>query len=247
VPPVRRVIALPELFLGLLALAIAAVWIGHTFAATIHDARHTNDVIVVTGSARKPISSNLVQWSLTVDGSARTQPAAARRLSTESAAVLAFLLEARIPRAAIAPQVVASGVVVTRINKHRTRTTYHVSEDYVVSTPRIDVVQAAALRIGGLLERGIDVSAGALSFISTDLEQAKLDALVAATAEARRRAEILVKGLGGKLGPMRASSLGVYQITPRNSTAVSDYGIDDTSSRLKDVRAVVNATFAVER
>ena len=30
---------------------------------------------------------------------------------------------------------------------------------------------------------------------------------------------------------MRASSLGVYQITPRNSTEISDYGVNDTSSR----------------
>lgn len=45
---------------------------------------------------------------------------------------------------------------------------------------------------------------------------------------------------------MRATSLGVYQITPRDSTEVSDYGVNDTSSRLKDVRAVVSATFAVK-
>ena len=44
---------------------------------------------------------------------------------------------------------------------------------------------------------------------------------------------------------MRVSSLGVYQITPRDSTDVSDYGVNDTSSREKDVTAVVTATFAV--
>jgi hypothetical protein len=243
----RRAIALPELFLGLLSLAVAAVWIGHLFASTIHDARHTNDTVVVTGSARKPIAANLVQWTLRVDGGASTEAAAARRLHRETVAVLAFLRGASIPAAAIASQVVESDVVVTRIDKHRSRTTYHVSQGLLVSTPRIDVVQAAATRLGRLLEQGIAVSADPLAFVSTDLQHAKLDALVAATLEARNRAEILVKGLGGKLGPMRASSLGVYQITPRNSTEVSDYGVNDTSSRLKDVTAVVNATFAVER
>jgi uncharacterized protein len=122
-----------------------------------------------------------------------------------------------------------------------------VSQTFEVSTRKLDIVQAAATRLGELLERGIEIRAEPLAFISTDLEQAKLDALEAATAEAHRRAEILVKGLGGKLGHMRASSLGVYQITPRNSTDVSDYGINDTSSRLKDVTAVVSATFAVNR
>ena len=100
--------------------------------------------------------------------------------------------------------------------------------------------------LGELLERGIRVSAEPLAFISTDLEQAKLEALQAATAEARRRAEIIVKGLGGKLGHMRASSLGVYQITPRFSTNVTDYGVNDTSSRDKDVNAVVSVTFDVK-
>jgi hypothetical protein len=122
-----------------------------------------------------------------------------------------------------------------------------VSQRYEVSTRDIDTVQAAATRVGLLLERGLHVSAEPLAFVSTDLEQAKLEALSAATAEARRRADILVRGLGGKLGRMRASSLGVYQITPRNSTEVSDYGISDTSTRLKDVTAVVSATFAVRQ
>ena len=45
---------------------------------------------------------------------------------------------------------------------------------------------------------------------------------------------------------MRSSSLGVYQITSRDSTEVSDYGINDTSTREKDVTAVVTAGFDVE-
>ena len=39
--------------------------------------------------------------------------------------------------------------------------------------------------------------------------------------------------------------MGVFQITPRNSTDVSDYGINDTSSREKDVTAVVTVTFGL--
>ena len=101
--------------------------------------------------------------------------------------------------------------------------------------------------MGGLLERRLHVSAGSLAYISTELDKAKLAALERATEEARRRAEILVHGLGGKLGRMRSSSQGVYQVTPRDSTDVSDYGINDTSSREKDVNAVVSATFAVNR
>jgi hypothetical protein len=237
----------PELFLGLLSLAIAAVWIAHVVAATIHDAKHANDTITITGSARRPIASNLAEWSLTVSGVATTPVAAARKLRAESREVAAFLHEAGFEPSEIAPQVVQSETIVTRIDKRRTRTTYRVSQAFDVTTQQLDGIQSTATRLGRLLERGIDVAAEPVQFISTNLADAKLRALAAATAEARRRADILVQGLGGKVGKLRASSLGVYQIVPRNSTEVSDYGVNDTSSRLKDVVAVVSATFAVTR
>jgi hypothetical protein len=221
------------------------VWIGHIFASTIHDAKHAHDTITITGSARKPIGSDLVQWELEVKGEAGTEVAAAYEARTAGSSLVAFLRKAGIAPKDISPEVVQSEVVTTRIDKKHTRTTYVVSQGYGVSSRQIDVVAGAATRLGTLLEQGIDVSAQPLAYISTNLDAAKLDALAAATAEARRRAEILVKGLGGHLGGMRASSLGVYQITPRNSTEISDYGVNDTSSRLKDVTAVVSATFAV--
>jgi hypothetical protein len=161
--------------------------------------------------------------------------------------VRSFLIREGIPSDAISSSVVSSEVVVERISKRRRRITYRVSQGLEVSTREIDVVARAATRIGVLIEQGIDVSPEPLAYISTELSQAKLDALEAATAEARRRAEILLHGLGGKLGPMRSTSQGVYQITPRDSNEVSDYGINDTSSREKDVNAVVSATFAVKR
>jgi hypothetical protein len=238
---------LPELFLGLLAIAAGFVLTAVVVGNTVEDARHTRDTISVTGSAHKPISANLVNWYLSVSADAPTAAPAARRLRRDSAAVRAFLREEGVPAAAITPSVVSSEAIVEELPPRRRRTFYRVAQRLEVSTRDIDVVEAAATRVGSLIEREVGVSAGSLEYISTELTQAKLEALTAATDDARRRAEILVKGLGGKLGAMRSSSLGVYQITPRDSTNVSDYGINDTSSREKDVTAVVRATFAVKR
>jgi hypothetical protein len=243
----RRAFTIPELFLGLLSLAVAVVVTAHIVSDTIHDARHVHDTLSVTGSAREPIDSNLVKWSLTVRNEAATAPQAARLLSRDSAATQAFLRHAGISKAAIAPAVVTSDEVVTPLPHHRRLVRFEVSQDLEVSTHDIDVVEGASQTLAQLLQRGIDVHAQPLAYLSTELRQAKLDALAAATAEAHRRAEILVKGLGGHLGAMRSSDLGVYQITPRDSTDVSDYGINDTTSRAKDVTAVVTATFAVSQ
>jgi hypothetical protein len=240
-----RVRAIPELFLGLLSIGAAVVVTAMIVAGTIHDARHTRDTLSVTGSSRKPISSDLVRWSLTISNDASSPALAARRLRSESSTVRAVLQRAGIPAASITPAVVTSEAIVEQLPHHRHRTHYRVAQELEVSTRQIDVVETAATRLGRLIERGIGVSAQPLAYISTELTQAKLAALADATADARKRAEILVHGLGGKLGAMRSSSLGVYQITPRDSTQVSDYGVNDTSSREKDVTAVVSATFAV--
>jgi hypothetical protein len=243
---VKRV-RLPELFLGLLAIAVAVVLTAHSISGTIRDRQHLHDTISVTGSARKPISANLVRWSLTVRETAPDAARAARRLRHDVADVQAFLRRAGIPADAIRPAVVTSEVLVAQLPGHRRLVRYRVAQRLDMRTRQIDAVEPVARRIGELLEQGIDVSAPPLRYLSTELTQAKLDALPAATEDARRRAELIVKGLGAKLGAMRSSSLGVYQVTPRDSTDVSDYGINDTTSRAKDVIAVVRATFAVER
>jgi uncharacterized protein len=243
----RPTLPIPELFLGLLAIGVAVVWTANIFAGTIHDARHIHDTISITGSARKPITSNLVRWSVSVSREAAQPTQAARGLTVDAAKVRLFLIKEGIPSGAISPAVVTSEELVEQLPHHRKKVSYRVSQRLDVSTRKLDVVEQASTGVGQLLERGIAVSAEPLQYISTELTQAKLDALGAATEDARRRAEILVKGLGGKLGPMRSTNLGVYQITPRDSTDVSDYGINDTSSREKDVNAVVTATFAVKR
>ncbi|HMI98491.1 MAG TPA: SIMPL domain-containing protein [Gaiellaceae bacterium] len=244
-PPRSRSAQIPELFLGLLAIGVAVVLMAHIFGDTVRDVRHSRDTVQVTGSAKKPITANLVRWTLTVNAEAPTAPPAVRRLLRESAAVRSFLRKGRIEGTAISSSVVTSEKVVERLSKTRTRTYYRADQQLEVSTRDIDAVESVSPGIAGLIADGIDVSARPLAYLSTELTQAKLDALDAATQDARKRAEVLVHGLGGKLGRMRASSLGVYQVTPRDSTDVSDYGISDTSSREKDVNAVVSATFAV--
>jgi hypothetical protein len=237
---------LPQLFLGLLARAVAIVWTAHVVAGVVRDRNHLRDRMTVTGSAHMPISSNLVQWSVSVTGSATSRQAAALTMERDLATLRAFLRRAGLPAAAVSETVVDSETDTQRVSKTRTRTIFHVTQGLDVSTTKIDVVEGASTRLSELIAQGIDVSAQPLEYVSTDLVQAKLKALRAATADARQRAEILVGGLGDRLGPMRSASLGVYQITPRDSTDVSNYGINDTTSRLKDVTAVVSATFAVQ-
>ena len=61
-----------------------------------------------------------------------------------------------------------------------------------------------------------------------------------------RRAHKVAEAAGAALGPIREARMGVLQVTPRHSTTVSDYGINDTSAIEKQITAVVHAKFAIE-
>ena len=69
--------------------------------------------------------------------------------------------------------------------------------------------------------------------------------LTKASENARQRAESMVKATGNKIGFMRSAKMGVFQITPANSTEISDYGVNDITSLDKKVTAVVSASFSI--
>ena len=78
------------------------------------------------------------------------------------------------------------------------------------------------------------------------LDELKLEMLARATENAKQRAQNMAKATGNHIGPIRSAKMGVFQITPINSTEVADYGVNDLSALDKKVTAVVMATFAIE-
>ena len=69
--------------------------------------------------------------------------------------------------------------------------------------------------------------------------------MAAASADARLRADNIASATGAALGELRDARMGVLQITRPLSTEVSSWGIYDTDTIEKDVRAVVTATFGI--
>ena len=120
------------------------------------------------------------------------------------------------------------------------------SQKFLIQTTQIATLEHVASQVGNLLAEGTDVSVSPIAYLDTNLVAAKFAALRLAVADAQKRASTIAEGLGARLGALQGTRLGVYQITPRNSTQVSGYGINDTASRLKDVEAVVTVTFRIQ-
>src|SRR5207247_9128982 len=102
------------------------------------------DTMTITGSARKPITSNLVRWSLTVGGVSRTPQAAAHIMRRDMRTVEAFLRSGGVPTSAMTESVVQSETIVTRISKKKTRTTFRVPQGLAISTGKLEGVEGSS-------------------------------------------------------------------------------------------------------
>jgi hypothetical protein len=78
------------------------------------------------------------------------------------------------------------------------------------------------------------------------LPDLKIELLKRATKDAKQRASAMLKSTNNGVGKIQSVRMGVFQITPVDSTEVSDMGINDTSSIEKKITAVSNVTFQIK-
>lgn len=82
-------------------------------------------------------------------------------------------------------------------------------------------------------------------FFVSNLDNIKLELIAKATEDGSRRARIMARNSGGKIGTLNSARQGVFQITSPNSTATSGYGIYDTATIKKTVKAVVTLRYTI--
>lgn len=232
----ERIPILGGMALLAIAFVIGAVAIGHG----IRD-KNRNDVIAVTGSAKKRISSDYVVWSLSVTSRQPSATAAARQLAGWTGRIHAFLANQGVD-----PSEISVEPISTETGSRRGRvTSYSLTRRFEVRSPGVDKLTMVADRSSLLLAEGVPLAAGSPQYVYTKLPALRPQLLAEATRDARNRANVIVEATGAHLGKLRRVSVGVFQVTSPNSTEVEDYGVYDTSTLEKDVTAVVNVTFAL--
>lgn len=239
----------PQLFWGMIALAAGLVAASALTSGAVKNIRRADDVIEVTGSARRPIRSDAAVWRLSVTAQGATQQEASANLADPSQRVLTFFRQNAVP-----DSVLTMGVLVPeplfRILENGTTTGevvgYRVTQPFEVRSTDVNGIKALTRRADVLIREGVPLASGAPEYLYTRLAEVRTQMLADATEDAHRRAEAIAKSVGSEIGGVRSARMGVFQITPRNSTEVSDYGINDTSSLDKDITAVVRVSFSVD-
>ena len=123
---------------------------------------------------------------------------------------------------------------------------YNLSQPMTISSDNVDLIKEISNDITGLISQGIDINVYNVSYNYSNLPALKVALLEKASIDAKARAESMLKATHNSVGKISSVRMGVYQITPVDSTDVSDMGINDSSTIDKKVTAVANVSFKIK-
>lgn len=124
--------------------------------------------------------------------------------------------------------------------------TYNLSQPMTISSDNVELIKEISNDITGLIAQGIDINVYNVSYDYSKLPELKVSLLEKASIDAKARASSMLKATHNKVGKINSVKMGVYQITPVDSTDVSNMGINDSSTIDKKVTAVANISFKIK-
>ncbi|HEX5521011.1 MAG TPA: SIMPL domain-containing protein [Longimicrobiaceae bacterium] len=238
----------PQLFWGLIALSLALVLGSLAGASALRDF-HRTDEIQATGSARRPVRSDYIVWRGQVTVQGPTLADAYDQWRRHTNRVRGYLAEHGVADSTVTFRAVETYAIPETLENGRETGRvlgYRLGQMFEVRSSDVEGIARVAEQSSELIREGVPLMAFSPEYLFTGLADIRTELLAEATKDASDRAAAIAESAGGKIGTVRSARMGVFQITPRYSTEVSDYGINDTSSLEKDVTAVVRVTFSVK-
>ena len=238
----------PQFFVGMFFIAIALIVSTIIGSGAIKFLKRAGDSIEATGSARMTVQSDYVIWRGSIQVTASTLSKAATEVQNYRMQLQKYLATKGLPEESLTFFQMNTWKQPRYDEKGRdTGQILHVraDQDFKISTSDVDLVENLANEIEELIIRGVPVQPYRPEYMYTKLDEARISLMSEATRDAKRRAEQIAEAADGKIGAIQKARMGVIQVVSSNSTGIADYGMYDTSTREKDVVAVVKVSFAV--
>jgi uncharacterized protein len=239
---------LPSIILGI--CGIIAFWVA---GSAIKYKSKSGETISVTGLAEKDFSSDLIVWNGSYSRKSMDLKAAYVELKADEKAIRKYLIDKGID---------SNGMVFSAVNIEkefndktdgmgrqlgREFTGFNLTQSVAIESSSIDKIDRISREATELIQNGIEFNSSAPLFYNTKLTEVKLELLAQASADAKLRAETIAKNAGSLLGKLKKATMGVFQITGKNSNENYSYGgAFNTSSQLKTGSITIKMEFATE-
>lgn len=210
----------------------------------------TGNNIIVTGSAKQDITSDLIVWNGSFNAKSPSLQTAYADLEISKSKVLDYLVKHGVANDKIVfSSIYTSTYYVTLPSGQMTSQIdyYDLYQTVTINSEEIDKITEISRNVTELINDGIQFQSNAPQYFYTKIADLKVTMLAEATKDAKKRAEMIAENAGSKLGDLKYADMGVIQITPRYSNEISDYGMNDTYSLEKEITAVVHCEFNIEK
>lgn len=209
----------------------------------------SNQTITVTGSAKKEIIADLGFLRGTVSFFATSPEQSFKGLEEKKRILFKYLERNGFAKDKVelftinsypVYEISASGITTSKIIG------YVYNQRIEISSNDVNKIKQLSLSIASIVEEGVEFAVEPPEYHYTKLADLKIEIQAEAAKDAMVRAKKIAEATDRDLGPMRSARMGVLQITPKFSNAISDYGINDLSSVEKEIIGVVTASFQIE-
>lgn len=219
------------------------------FGFYISKLKKTDKRIVVTGMAEKNFKSDLAVWTATFNVRSADMQQAYKMMEDNKKVINDFLTKQGIT----ANMIEFGSIQISReYNKdeycaNKTFIGYLLKQSFTVTSNDIDQIDKLSRNITDVIKDGIEITSDNPKYFYTKLNELKVQMLKEASADAKKRAEVIAEGSNSSIGKLQKADQGVFQIVGLNSD--EDYswgGSFNTSSKEKTASVTIKATFEVK-
>lgn len=231
------------------SLIVATAVAARAYRGRAEDSSRRHQTLAVKGLARQRLRSDIAVWDIEIKGEGSTLPAAFALLEKGRQSVRDFLEAGGFPEEEVRVGAIRTETHYVRDERGKeTRevAAYTLRRGLTVTSKDLPRVAQAAGEVTELIREGVLVVSQPPAYYYSRLADLKIELMAVASRDARARADAIANHTGCRVADVRDARMGVLQITPPHSTQVRSYGIYDTSTIEKDVRAVVSVTFGIE-
>ena len=226
-------------------LGICIIIAASVFGFFYFGANMRGETVRVVGYATRDFEADIAKWSFTLSVSTGMNDLASgyRRLEKQAQSFRDAWEAQGIAADEVSFQPVSTN---KQYNRDGNEIGYTVQQRVDIVSQDLDALDALVQRPTVFIEAGVPFEYSRIEYYSTDIADLKKALLGDATADARDRAERIVEGSGRGIAKLLSARSGIFQITERLSTEVSDYGMYNTASRSKTIKVTVTAEFGLE-
>lgn len=241
-------ISLSSVIIGICIVASAAI-----FANAYKYKFRTTENITVTGLAEVDFTSDLIVWEGNYSRKSFELKDAYAQLKQDEQAIRQYLKGKGIADSSIIISAVdlqkefnntydKNGSMISSVFNG-----YNLTQRIKIQSRDIEKVENISRQVTELIESGIEFNSIPPSYYYTKLADLKMNLLAQASKDAMQRAETIANSADSKLDKLKKASMGVFQITGRNSNEEFSYGGSyNTSERHKTASITIKMEYSLD-